>query len=468
MRSLVSGVLLSAALVAPVMAEPRSFSVNDRDGQYRVDVLFPNPPEDPEQLAQAFITVRDNNTQAVLQQLQTPAGNVPVDRDGKVNPWLLGPFSLLYFADFNFDGRQDLAIRNGTDPESRYKPMFDVYLQDPNKPQWVLNAALTDLAKQASSGMFSVIALDHILFTQTDRGCCSTRTTQWQMQGDALVRLRSSSEDEVEPSELGDSSSMPSGYKRQTYGELKDGQWHQQTSLSGPDYEDPIMLKGTVGGKVPVDLWYQQQGALMIGEVRYTKGGNGKPIKLAGFMNNDGDDSYAVLQEFADDGRQTGIWRITQGQAEPYDFTGTWISGVKGNDRQMAVMLHGDAGEPDVEASGKVGSAQRSGHYQMRKDAQGHDADLDLKILPERDAEGREVAEFTVTVRDAATAREVLREHQVVPMDADNLIIVRGPQALGDGGPYHIQLLPHFAVISHNEVFESPEDLPGMYLRRQP
>jgi hypothetical protein len=47
------------------------------------------------------------------------AGNVPVDRDGNVDAWLLGPFSLLYFDDFNFDGRQDLAIRNGSDPEMK-------------------------------------------------------------------------------------------------------------------------------------------------------------------------------------------------------------------------------------------------------------------------------------------------------------------------------------------------------------
>ncbi|MDO7899369.1 XAC2610-related protein [Pseudomonas citrulli] len=468
MRSLVSGVLLFMTLATPVMAEPRAFSVNDRDGQYRVDVLIPEPPEDPEQLAQAFITVRDNQTLQVLQQLQTPAGNVPVDRNGKVNAWLLGPFSLLYFADFNFDGRQDLAIRNGTDPESSYKPMFDVYLQDPQKPQWILNAALTALAKEASSGMFSVIAQDRILFTQTDRDDTSTRSTQWQMQGDTLVRLRSSSDEEIEPSELGDETSMPRGYTLHTFGELKDGEWQEQATVQGPAISDPVMLKGTLGGKVPVELWYQEQGALVTGEVRYTKSGNGKPIRLAGFMDNEGDDSYAILQEFADDGHQTGIWRITQEQVEPYGYTGTWISGVKGDDRQLAIVLHAGTGEPDPEKTGTVGSAQRNGHYQLRKDPQGHNADLDLKILPDRDAQGREVAEFTVTVTDAATSREILRDHQVVPMETGNLVIVRGAQALGDGGAYHIQLLPGFAVISHNEGFESAEDLPGMYLRRQP
>ena len=71
---------------------------------------------------------------------------MPVDQHGKTDNGLLGPFSLLYFADFDQDGRQDLAIRNGNDPTQRYKPMFDVYLQDPQTRRWVINAPLTKLA----------------------------------------------------------------------------------------------------------------------------------------------------------------------------------------------------------------------------------------------------------------------------------------------------------------------------------
>lgn len=39
MRSLVNGVLLSMALVAPVVAAPLSFAVNDPSGKYLVEVL---------------------------------------------------------------------------------------------------------------------------------------------------------------------------------------------------------------------------------------------------------------------------------------------------------------------------------------------------------------------------------------------------------------------------------------------
>lgn len=460
MRSLVSSVLLSMALAAPVMAEPRVFSVNDRSGQYLVEVLFPEPPEDPHQLAQAFITVRDSNTLEALQQLQTPAGNVPVDRNGKVDNWLLGPQSLLYFDDFNFDGRQDLAIRNGNDPEASYKPTFDVYLQDPQKTQWVLNPALTNLAKEDSKGMFSVSPLDGVLLSQTDRDCCWTRATHWKMRGDELVLLYSNTEEQIQPTEPGENTSMPSGYTLRTTGEWKEGQWHEQSRLEGPEKEDPVMLAGTLDGKTPVELWYQVQGAVIIGEVRYTQAGIGEPIKLLG-IREEADDDLISLHEYAGDGRQTGTWRMSREKVEPYPFTGTWLSGAKGDDRQRAVRLHDEERELDVDKIDDVDADQRSGHYRLRQDALGRDADLDLKILPGRDANGREVAEFTVTTKDRVT------EHHLVPMDTDNLIIVREPQASGENGPYHIQLVKGFAVIAYNAGPDSQDGLAGVYLKQR-
>ncbi|WP_260958583.1 XAC2610-related protein [Pseudomonas citri] len=461
MRSLIKSVLLSTCLAAPAMAEPLSFAVNDRSGQYLVEVVFPDPPQDRKQLAQAFMTVRDNKTREVLQQLQTPAGNMAVDRNGKADAWLLGPFSLLYFDDFNFDGRLDLAIRNGSDPVASYKPKFDVYLQTPapQKAQWILNQPLTDLARETTSGMFSVSPLDGILLSQVDRECCWTRTTQWQMRGDELVRLHASTQEEVQPSEPGENSSMPRGYSLRTTGEWKDGQWHEQPSLEGPVYEDPQMFSGTLNAKIPVDVWYQEQGAVIIGEVRYTRGGSGKPIKLVG-SRDDSDETAITLYEYADDGRQTGIWRLARQQVEPYDYTGTWVSGANSDEGGLAVRLHTAEREPDAEKIDGVARDQRSGHYQMRQDALGRDGDLDLKILPERDANGKELAEFTVTLKGIVT------EHHVVPMETDNLIIVRAPQAPEKNGPYHIQLVNNFAVINYNTAPNAQDMLTGMYVKQ--
>jgi hypothetical protein len=467
MRSLLNGVLLSMTLVAPVMAAPLSFAVNDPSGKYLVDVLFPEPPQDPHQLARALITLRDKNTLETLQQLQTQAGNLPADRNDKNDAWLLGLYGLLYFADFNSDGRQDLAIRNGTDTEASGQPNFDVYLQDPQKTQWVLNSALTDLAKESSSGMFSVSTTDGNLHSQTDRGCCWTRATQWKMRDGELVRLGSYTQEEVPPTEYGENSSMPRGYMLRTTGAWKDGQWHEQPSLEGPVIDDSQRLVGFLNGKIPVEIWYQEQGAVLIGEVRYTKGGSGEPIKLVGSREDYGDDNFVYLHEYADDGRQMGIWRIKRETNESYTYGGTWISSAKGDARELAILLRDEYRDPDYDKLGEVARDQRSGHYQMRQDFLGRDGDLDLKILPERDAQGREVAEFTVTLKDVVTLKDIVTEHHIVPMETENLIIVREPQASKRDGPYHIQLVKNFAVINYNSAPEFQEMLTGMY-RKQP
>ena len=89
MRSLVSAVLVSTMFAAPAMAEPRSFSLNDPSGQFLVEVLFPDVPQDLQQLAPALITLRDKTSLAILQQFSTPAAGVPLDGDGKTLDWRL-------------------------------------------------------------------------------------------------------------------------------------------------------------------------------------------------------------------------------------------------------------------------------------------------------------------------------------------------------------------------------------------
>ncbi|WDU64791.1 hypothetical protein LRS56_10140 [Pseudomonas poae] len=467
MRSLVSGVLLSMTLAAPAMAEPRSFSVNDPSGQYLVEVLFPDVPEDLQALARALITVRDRTTLAILQQLQTPAASVPLDQHGKTVEWrLLGENGVVYFADINQDGRQDLAIRNGNGADADFQSNYDVYLQDPQQPQWVLNRALTDLANETSGGMFSVNPKDGMIHSQTDRGCCWTRSSQWQMQGGELVRLGFYTQEAVPATDWSETDSMPRGYMLRTTGEWKDGQWQETPRLEGPVNEDPQTLVGTLNGKIPVQLWYQQQGAVLIGEVRYTKSGSGKPIKLVGEQGEYDGKAFDYLFEYADDGHQTGIWRITRETVEPYRYSGTWVSSAKGDAPELPIQLHQEDREPEYSKLSGVPRDQRNGHYQLRDDFLDRDGDLELNILPERDAQGREVAEFSVTMKHAGTANVIFTAQHRMPMTTDNLIIVPQPLATPRTGPYHIQLVKGFAVIEHNSAPDSQDYLTGKYRKR--
>ena len=459
MRAFFKAVLFFVLPAAQAMAEPLSFSFSAGSGAYLVEVLFPQPPEDRKQLAPAVITVRNPATQEVLQQLQTQAGNIPLDRAGKDNGWMLGRFSLVYFDDFNFDGRLDLAIRNGDDPEVAYKGNYDVYLQDPQSNQWVLNRALTNLAKESNGGMFAVIPNEN-LFSQTDRDGHWTRTCRWRMQGDELVRLHCDTEDNIQSTEYDDTSSMPRGYTRRTVGDWRDGQWHEQSTLDGPASEDPQLFVGSLQDHVPLEIWYQKQGAVVIGEVRYLKATGTESVRLVGTREDEGDDEFVNLYEYADDGRRIGEWRIAREQVDPYPYIGTRIRADRNDNRPQRVVLHEDERESDDDKTGDVESDQRSGHYQMRQDSMGRDGDLDLKVLPDRNADGKEMAEVTVTVKG------IVSEHQIVPMETENLIVVSQAQTTGKNGPYHIQLVKDFAIINHNWPLESQDMLTGMYLKQ--
>ncbi|AEA68256.1 Hypothetical protein PSEBR_a2014 [Pseudomonas brassicacearum subsp. brassicacearum NFM421] len=67
----------------------------------------------------------------------------------------------------------------------------------------------------------------------------------------------------------------------------------------------------------------------------------------------------------------------------------------------------------------------------------------------------KEVAKFTVTLKDSVT------EQHIVPMETENLIIVREPQTSKICSPYQIQLDKNFVVIGYKAVSDSQNMLEG-------
>ena len=85
--------------------------------------------------------------------------------------------SPLIFEDFNFDGSEDLAIRNGN--ESGYGgPSYDVYVFNQTRGQFVLSAELTALAHN-NLGMFNTDAKRQRISTFAKSGCCWHETTEY-------------------------------------------------------------------------------------------------------------------------------------------------------------------------------------------------------------------------------------------------------------------------------------------------
>jgi hypothetical protein len=78
--------------------------------------------------------------------------------------------SPLIFEDFNFDGSEDLAIRNGNN--SGYGgPSYDVYVYHQNKKKFVPSEELTQLAYE-NLGMFQTDRERKRIITFQKSGCC--------------------------------------------------------------------------------------------------------------------------------------------------------------------------------------------------------------------------------------------------------------------------------------------------------
>lgn len=85
--------------------------------------------------------------------------------------------SPLIFDDFNFDGQQDLAIRNGNN-SSYGGPSYDVYVFNKTRNKFVFSDELTTLAVE-NLGMFQTDHKRQRLITFNKSGCCYHETTEY-------------------------------------------------------------------------------------------------------------------------------------------------------------------------------------------------------------------------------------------------------------------------------------------------
>lgn len=136
--------------------------------------------------------------------------------------WLdLGKYqSPLIFGDFNFDGSEDLAIRNGNNG-AYGSPSYDVYLSGKNRT-FILDKSLTQLASE-NLGMFLVDRKLKQISTEQKSGCCFHKTTSYIMDSKkGMVEVSSV----IEDSSMGDevtviTQKMIGGKKQKTVQKFK-------------------------------------------------------------------------------------------------------------------------------------------------------------------------------------------------------------------------------------------------------
>ena len=87
----------------------------------------------------------------------------------------------IIFDDYNFDGIEDLAIRNGNNG-SYGGPSYSVFLFSNIKNRFIENAPLTTLASE-NLGMFTVDKKAKTIETFNKSGCCWHQTTRYKIAG---------------------------------------------------------------------------------------------------------------------------------------------------------------------------------------------------------------------------------------------------------------------------------------------
>ena len=119
----------------------------------------------------AFQTIQMPNMFLELGADQKPTANL-IELYGENNSGVI-------FDDFNFDGTDDIALRNGNDG-AYGGPSYDVYLVVKPSGKFVRNAALTELAS-SSLGLFTIDKKAKTIETFNKSGCCYHETARYQV-----------------------------------------------------------------------------------------------------------------------------------------------------------------------------------------------------------------------------------------------------------------------------------------------
>jgi hypothetical protein len=115
-----------------------------------------------------FQTLKSDDLYFYLNKDQQPSVNVIQ---------LYNEQSPLIFDDFNFDGSEDIAVRNGN--QSGYGgPSYDIYVYNSTKKQFVPSEGLTALAYE-NLGMFQTDQKRKRIITFAKSGCCWHITTEY-------------------------------------------------------------------------------------------------------------------------------------------------------------------------------------------------------------------------------------------------------------------------------------------------
>lgn len=173
--------LLPFLLIGNLTFGQAQFELKDASKNYDVKINVETCDKE-ECRGKATIELFDKKTSKKFQTLESEDLNFYLNEDQKPSANIIQLYdeqSPLIFDDFNFDGTEDIAIRNGN--ESGYSgPSYDVYVFNITKKQFVLSEELTGLAHD-NLGMFNTDSERKRLITYAKSGCCWHITTEYSV-----------------------------------------------------------------------------------------------------------------------------------------------------------------------------------------------------------------------------------------------------------------------------------------------
>lgn len=162
------------------------------DGSKLYDVIIDVQCERDSCDGEARITLLKKTSKLVVQRFKSDELTMYLDE--KLQPsvnviQLYDEQSPLIFDDFNFDGTEDLAIRNGN-YGSYGGPVYDIYVFNKTRKKFVFSDELSVLT-QENLGMFMVDVKQKRLMTLNKSGCCYHIRSEYKVipqKGLLLVR----------------------------------------------------------------------------------------------------------------------------------------------------------------------------------------------------------------------------------------------------------------------------------------
>lgn len=224
-------IVLTVLVILPIYSHAAIFQIQNGSKLYNAQLDVAHCEKD-ECSGQAKISLYKKGSQQVFQTLTSDDLNFYLDKKQQPSVNVIQLYneqSPLIFEDFNFDGQQDLAIRNGN--ESSYGgPSYDVYVFNKTRQKFVISEELTALATE-NLGMFETDAKRKRLMTFAKSGCCFHVTSEYAVIPNKGLKLVH----EVTEDAMGGEQVKVT---TRTYN-LKNGKW------------------GTTVKKFPVDEYYQ-------------------------------------------------------------------------------------------------------------------------------------------------------------------------------------------------------------------